>query len=85
MSRKARNKLDRIAFRAKRYLRENRGDPFIIAFMIMLVVCAGLLALGNSALANEVAVYAYYFLVAGVALDLVCYLKYGRKENESEN
>ena len=52
--------------RIKRYFRRNPGAPFVVGFQVLLLVCAGLLVLGNSSLANEVAVYAYYLLVAGV-------------------
>lgn len=80
MPHKSRNKTNK--FNAKQYLRENWGAPFIITFMILLIICASLLALGNSELANDIAVYAYYFLVAGVILQLASYLKYGRKEDQ---
>ena len=63
-----------------KYFRENLGAPFIIGFMALLIVCAGLLIQGNSSLANDVAVYAYYFLVIGVVLQLASYLKYGKSE-----
>jgi len=33
-------------------------------------------------LADEVAVYAYYALVIGVVLQLVCFLKYHKREGE---
>jgi len=62
------------------YLKGNWGAPFIIAFMVMLITCAYLLAYGNEAVANGLAVYAYYFLVIGVVLQLICYLKYGEKD-----
>jgi hypothetical protein len=43
--------------------------------MLMLTICACLLASGNEALANEVAVYAYYSLVIGVVLQLVTFIR----------
>ena len=67
----------RLGGRFGSYLRENWGSPFIVAFMVLLMAAAGWLAAGLEALANEVAVYAYYSLVVGVALQLVCYLKHG--------
>ena len=63
--------------RIKNYFRFNWGAPFIIVFMALLVAAAGFLSLGFEVLANDVAVYAYYFLVLGVILQLVCYFKYG--------
>jgi len=62
------------------YLGENWGAPFIITFMIILMICAYLLACGNEFAANMLAVYAYYFLVVGVVLQLICYIKYGGKD-----
>jgi len=67
------------SYRLKRYFGENLGAPFIIVFQILLVACAGLLVQGNSAMANEVAVYAYYSLVVGVVLQLVCFIKHGKR------
>jgi len=58
------------------------GAPFIIAFIILLIVCAGFLALGNGALANEVAVYAYYSLVVGVVLQLATFIRDERRKGQ---
>jgi len=69
--------------RTKDYLRENWGAPFIIAFMILLVIAAGYLAYGNEAFANDIAVYAYYSLVIGVILQIICYIKYGEDKHNS--
>ena len=66
--------------RVRGYVRENWGAPFILGFMLLLVVAAACLAVGLEWLANEVAVYAYYALVAGVVLQLACFLKFGEKE-----
>ena len=65
--------------RAKKYLKANLGASFIIGFQILLIICASLLFQGNSALANEVAVYAYYLLVVGVVLHFVSFLRYGKE------
>jgi hypothetical protein len=66
--------------RLKGYLKENWGAPFIVAFMAMLIACASALAYGNEALANEVAIYAYYLLVVGVALQLASFIREGRRK-----
>jgi heme/copper-type cytochrome/quinol oxidase subunit 4 len=66
--------------RVKGYVRENWGAPFILAFIALLIVAAVSLAIGSSSLADDVAVYAYFSLVVGVVLQLVCFLKYGEKE-----
>jgi hypothetical protein len=65
--------------RLKGYFKENWGAPFITAFMAMLMACAGMLASGSEALANEVAIYAYYSLVVGVALQLAAFIREGRR------
>ena len=67
---------------AKRWVKENLGAPFIFLFMALLVLAAGELAMGREYVANELAVYAYYALVAGVILQLVSYLKYQRGGEE---
>jgi len=65
----------------KRYFKNNPGAPFIIGFQLLLVVCASLLIQGNSAMAEEVAIYAYFLLVAGVVLQLIAHV---RHRNEAE-
>ena len=67
----------KILAKMKAYFRENWGAPFVLGFMVLLIVAASSLAIGLGFLANEVAIYAYYALVAGVVLQLVCLLKYG--------
>ena len=62
---------NRIMLKVKRYVKENWGSPFIVGFIILLVVTAVSLVGGLDFLANDVAVYAYYLLVAGVVLQLI--------------
>lgn len=73
----------KILAKIKGYVRENWGAPFILGFMLLLMVAAVSLAGGLDFLANEVAVYAYYLLVAGVVLQFVSFVRYGR-ESEQE-
>ena len=61
--------------RIKKYLKENFESPFIIGFMILLVLCAIFLSLGYSTQADKTAEYAYYLLVLGVILQLVQIVK----------
>lgn len=68
-----------IPARVKGYMRENWGAPFVAAFMLLLVVAAASLVMGLGFLADGVAVVAYFALVVGVVLQLVCFLKYGEK------
>lgn len=73
-----------IMSRIKRYFRENWGAPLIIEFILLLMVAAASLSIGLDFLANEVAVYAYYALVAGVVLQFVCFLKYGENSGNKD-
>jgi hypothetical protein len=52
--------------------------------MILLMIGAGSLAIGLDSFANEVAVFAYYALVAGVFLELACFLKNGRRKGNKD-
>lgn len=73
------NSPKKILGKIRGYLRENWGVPFIIGFMQLLAVAAASLAVGLGSLANEAATYAYYALVAGVALQLVSSIKHRKK------
>ena len=75
---------NKIMLKVKGYVKENWGSPFIVGFMLLLVVAAVYLSAGWSSLADTVAVYAYYALVAGVVLQLACFLKYHRKSDGDE-
>ena len=66
--------------RLAEYLRSNWGAPFIVAFMILLMIATGCLVYGLGSIANDLAVYAYYALVVGVLLQLVSYLRYREKD-----
>jgi heme/copper-type cytochrome/quinol oxidase subunit 4 len=68
--------------KVKAYTRENWGAPFIVGFMLLLLVAAVSLSIGFAALADGVAIAAYYALVVGVVLQLVCFLKYNKKNGE---
>jgi hypothetical protein len=68
----------------KRYVKENWGSPFIAGFLLILIAAATLLSFGLSYLSNTMAVYAFYGLVLGVVLQLVCFVKYLPKD-ESES
>ncbi len=72
----------KIPERVKKFLRESWGAPFILGFMLLLMVAATSLLTGLTSLANEVAVYAYYSLVVGVVLQLACFLKYYKRNGE---
>jgi len=73
---------NKIMLKVKGYVRENWGSPFIVGFMLLLVVAAVSLSAGFASLADTVAVYAYYALVAGVFLQLASFLKYRGKSDD---
>jgi len=60
----------------KGYLKDNWGAPFIVIFILLLIVAAIYVAIDLEPLAKNVAVYAYYSLVVAVALQYACFLKY---------
>jgi hypothetical protein len=61
------------------YVKENWGFPFIAGFMVLLVAAAAFLAAGWTSLADAIAVCAYFALVAGIIVQLVCFSKNKRK------
>lgn len=66
----------------KIYFRENPGAFLIVEFQVLLVTCAFFLINGDSTIADEVAVVAFYLLVIGVILQIVQFV---RKEKDNEN
>jgi hypothetical protein len=72
----------KVPSRVKVYIKENWGAPFIVGFMALLMVAAVSMLMDLVVLADEVAVYAYYALVVGVGLQLVCFLKYSKRNGE---
>jgi len=62
------------------YVKGNWGSPFIVGFMFLLIGAAVSLSAGFSSLADNIAVYAFYALVGGVVLQLICFLKYPHKD-----
>jgi hypothetical protein len=46
-----------------------------MGFMLLLVVAAASVSMGLAEFADEAAVYAYYALLVGIILQLVCFLK----------
>jgi len=65
----------RVSFvKIERYFIRNPGALFIIVFDVLILACAFLLIQGNP-LVDNVAVFAYCFLVVGVVLQAVAFLK----------
>ena len=65
--------------RLKSYLKENLGAPFIITFMLMM--CTGLLTTNMEDYANTLATIAYFFLVIGVLLQFISFIKSERAKS----
>ena len=61
--------------KVKGFVRENWGSPFILGFMLLLITAA-------VSLSDTVAVYAYCALIAGVFLQLACFLKNRLKSDD---
>jgi hypothetical protein len=78
------NGFSKSTVRVKGYIKENWGSPFIMGFMMLLLSAAVSLSLGFSYLADAIAVYAYYALIAGVILQLACFFRYRKKVDEAE-
>jgi len=68
--------------RVETYFRENPGALFILFFQVLLLTCAFLVMGGASALAEEIAVYAYFTLVIGVVLQFFSYLFYSKERSK---
>ena len=67
--------------RAWRFLRSSPASALVLGFEALLIACAILLASGSGALAEEVAVAAYFVLVAGVVLQLVWFSRRKAKDD----
>jgi hypothetical protein len=81
-TRAAQNGFNKIMIKVKGYVKENRGSPFIVGFMLLLVVAVVSPSAGWASLADTLVVYAYYALVIGVVLQLACFLKYRGKSDK---
>lgn len=68
------NKLKASVVKIERYFIRNPGALSIIVFDVLILTCAFLLIQGNP-LVDNVAVLAYCFLVIGVVLQAVAFLK----------
>jgi hypothetical protein len=68
--------------KVREYVKENWGSPFLIGFMVLLLIVAVLFSSGSSILADTVAVNAYYILAIGVVLQLICTFRVRKKINE---
>ena len=61
------------------YVKENPGSGFVLAFMLLLITCAFLLIFKQERIAEQVANWAYLFLVIGVIIKFVRMLREEKK------
>jgi hypothetical protein len=71
----------KIGPKIKGYVSENWGSPFLFGFMFLLIISAVSLSAGLSLLANDSAIYAFYALIIGVILQLLCFIKDQKRVN----
>ena len=67
--------------RLRSYFTANPGTPFILAFMILLLSAAALLTTGRPNDADNVANYAFYSLVLGIAIQVIVTIRESRKHS----
>jgi len=68
-----------------RFFRANPGAAFIVAFQVLLISAAVALVLGQSSEANQIAIYAFYSLVAGVAIQTAVTVREERKRTRANS
>lgn len=61
-------------------IKEKPSAPFIIGFMLSLIICAFLLIFKVENASEEVANVAYFLLVIGVGIEVYQMIRYGEKE-----
>jgi hypothetical protein len=69
----------------KDYFKANPGTPFVLGFMVLLVSAGTLLAIGRSNEADNVANYAFYSLVLGIAIQVGVVIRESRKHSHSSD
>ncbi len=69
----------------KDYFKTNPGTPFILAFMILVLSAAALLITGRPNEADNVADYAFYSLVLGIAVQVGVVIRESRKHPHSSD
>ena len=57
----------------------------MIAFQVLLLSAAALLASGNASGANEVAAYAFYALVVGIAIQAITIVRERKKRSQPDD
>ena len=67
--------------RTFKFIGSNLGAPFIVIFLIMLITAGVGLPLGKVMLANQLAFYSFFALIAGILLQVISYLKGNRQRD----
>jgi hypothetical protein len=67
------------------YAKENWGAPLIALFIFLLIVTAASLSLGLVSLSDSITTAAYYVLIGGIILQIVCFLKNRKEQTENTN
>lgn len=70
--------------KAQAYIKERPSAPFIIAFMVLLIICAFLLIFKAEKAAEQLANIAYFSLVVGVGIELYQMIKYGKHDTGND-
>jgi uncharacterized membrane protein YtjA (UPF0391 family) len=70
--------------RVKAYTREHWSASFIVGLMLILVVATVSLSMGSTGLANEGAIFASLSFIVGSVLQLVCFIKYSKRNGEKK-
>lgn len=68
--------------KAHAYIKEKPSAPFIIAFMVLLIICVFLLIFKAEKAAEQLANIAYFALVIGVGIKVYWMIKYGEKDEK---
>lgn len=64
------------------YFKEKPSAPFIIGFMLLLIICAILLMLKLEKVAKDLANIAYFLLVIGVVIEVYQFIKHGERDDK---
>ena len=75
----------KILFTLKGFMRLNWGAPFIVLFLLFLIGTGVCSSIGLSSLADSLSIFAYYLLIAGIALQFFCFLKYRKRPDDSRD
>lgn len=74
---------NKILFYFKGFVRLNWGAPFIVLFILFLMIAGVSSLIGFLSFADSLAIYAYYLLIVGVALQVFCLVKYRKRHDDS--